>query len=91
MFADYNNFFYLIKILTQFLIYLMKNLKKIGFWFKANKLSRNSKKTKCILFHIKSSKDDQPLKLLALKRADNTVERKRAIKLLGVMSDENIS
>ena len=68
----------------------MKNLKKIGFWFKANKLSRNSKKTKCILFHIKSSKDDQPLKLLALKISDNTVERKRAIKLLGVMSDENI-
>ena len=34
------------KTLTNFLQKSMKELKKIGDWFKANKLSLNNKKTK---------------------------------------------
>ena len=47
--------------------------------------------SKCTLFHKKSSKDDLPLKLPALKIADNKTERKTAMKCLGVILDENIS
>ena len=60
-------------------------------WFKANKLSLNNTKTKCTLFHKKSSKDDLPLKLPALKTADNNTERKTEIQFVGVMLDANIS
>ena len=71
-----------------------EELKNVGDWFKLNKLSLNNRKTKYTLFHKKSSKDDQslqPLKLPALKIADNNTERKTAIKFLEVMLDENIS
>ena len=57
-----------------------EELKNVGDWFKLNKLSLNNRKTKYTLFHKKSSKDDQPLKLPALKIADNNNERKTAIK-----------
>ena len=46
---------------------------------------------KSTLFHKTSSKDNLPLNLPALKIADNNIERKTAIKFLGVMLDENIS
>ena len=51
----------------------------------------NKMKTKYTLFHKKSSKDDLPLKLPALKIADKEIEKKTAMKFLGVMLDENIS
>ena len=66
-------------------------LKKIGIWIKANGLFLNNTKTKYALFHEKFSKDDLPLKLPALKIADNKIERKTVIKFLGAMLDENIS
>ena len=90
-------FFCLIKILTHFLKYLMKNFlknsfyEKIGDWLKANKLSLNNRKTKCTLFHGKSSIGDLPLKLPVLKIEDNKIETKTAIKCLGVMLEESIS
>ena len=46
---------------------------------------------KSTLFHKTSSKDNLPLNLPALKIADNNIERKTAIKFLGVMLDKNIS
>ena len=60
-------------------------------WFKANKSSLNNRKTKYTLFRKKPSKDDLLLRLSALKIADKKIERKTAIKLLGVMLYENIS
>ena len=68
-----------------------EELKKIGDWFKANKLSLNNRKTKYTLFHKKSSKKNLPLKLQALKIADDNIERKTAKKFLGILLDENIS
>ena len=53
-------------------------------------LSLNNIKTKYPLFNKKSSKDDLPLKLPALKIPDNKIERKTAMKCLGVILDENI-
>ena len=54
-----------------------EELKNVGDWFKLNKLSLNNRKTKYTLFHKKSSKDDLPLKLPALKVADNKIEIKK--------------
>ena len=54
-----------------------EELKNVGDWFKLNKLSLNNRKTKYTLFHKKSSKDDLPLKLPALKVADNKTEIKK--------------
>ena len=67
-----------------------EELKKPEDWFKTNKLSLNNKKTKYTFFHKKSNKDDLPLKLPVLKIGNNQVQRKKAIKFLGVMLDENL-
>ena len=74
-------FFCLITINTLFKIFNNK-LIKIGDWSKANKVSLNNRKNKDTLFDKKSSKDDLPLKLPALKIAGNNIERKIAIKSL---------
>ena len=42
------------------------------------------------LFHKKSNKDDLPLKLPVQEIGNNQVQRKKAIKFLGVMLDENM-
>ena len=69
MFANDTNLFLSYQnINTHFKIF-NEELKKIRDWFKANKLSLNKKKTNYTLFHKKSSKDDLPLKLQALKIA----------------------
>ena len=68
-----------------------EELQKIETWFKANKLSLNSEKTKYTLFHKSSAKDNIPLKLPILKISGKKIEREAAIKFLGVMLDENIS
>ena len=91
MFADDTNLFLSHQNINTLFKIFNEELKKIGDWFKANKLSLNNRKTKYTLFHKKSSKDNLPLKLPALKIADNNIERKTAIKFLGVMLDENIS
>ena len=90
MFADGTNLFLSHQSINTLFKIFNEELKKIGDWFKANKLSLNKGKTKCTLFHKKSSKDDLILKLPALKIADNNIERKTAIKFLGIMLDENI-
>ena len=83
-------FFIPIKVFINSLQKLKKSYKKPEDWFKANKLSLNNKKTKYTLFHKKSNKDDLPLKLPVLKIGNNQVQRKKAIKFLGVMLDENL-
>ena len=70
LFADDTNLFFLIKILTHFLKYLMKNQNNWGL-AQGKQIIPKYQKTKYTLFHKKSSKDDLPLKLPALKTADN--------------------
>ena len=91
MFADDTNLFLSHQNINTLFKIFNKELKKIGDWFKANKLFLNNRKTKYTLFHKKSFKDNLPLKLPALKIADKNIERKTAIKFLGAMLDENKS
>ena len=82
MFTDDTNLFLSYQNINNLFKIYNEELKKIRDWFKANKLSLNKNKTKYTLFHKKSSKDDLPLKLQALKIADNNIERKTAIKFI---------
>ena len=91
MFADDTNLFLFHQNFDALFKTFNEKLIKIWDWFKANKLSLNNRKTKYTLFHKKSSKDDLPLKLPALKTVDNNTERKIEIEFVGVMLDENIS
>ena len=84
------NLFYSHKSIHQLFTKVNEELKKPEDWFKTNKLSLNNKKTKYTFFHKKSNKDDLPLKLPVLKIGNNQVQRKKAIKFLGVMLDENL-
>ena len=90
-FADDTNLFYSHKNIHQLFAKVNEELEKIGDWFKANKLFLHNKKTKYTFFHKNSIKDDLPLKLPDLKIANNEIERKKAIKFLGVMLDENVN
>ena len=90
-FADDTNLFYSQKNIHQLFTKINEELEKIGDWFKANKLSLNNKKTKYTLFHKNSIKDDLPVKLPDLEIANNEIERKKAIKFLGVILDENVN
>ena len=87
MFADDTNFFYSHKNIKGLFYTVNSELEKIS-QFKANKLLISIKKTKFILFHKSSFKDEIPLKLTALMIGDNSIKRKSSIKFLGVMLDE---
>ena len=76
MFADDTNLFLFHQNINTIFKIFNEELKRD--WFKANKLSLNNGKTKYNLCH--TFKDDLPLKLPALKIADNKTERKTAIK-----------
>ena len=91
MFANDTNLFYSHENIHQLSAKVNEELEKIGDWFKVNKLSLNNKKTKYTLFHKNSIKDDLPLKLPDLKIANNQIERKKAIKFLGIMLDERVN
>ena len=91
MFADDTNLFLSHQNINILFNKFNEELQKIETWFKANKLSLNSEKTKYTLFHKSSAKDDIPLKLPILKISGKKIERETAIKFLGVMLDENIS
>ena len=60
MFADDTNLFLSHQNINILFDKFNEELQKIETWFKANKLSLNSKKTKYALFHKSSAKDDIP-------------------------------
>ena len=91
IFADDTNLFLSHQNINTLFKIFNEKLIKTGDWFKANKLSLNNRKAKYTLFHEKSSKDDLPLKLPALKIAENNIKSKTTIKFWGAMLDENIS
>ena len=91
MFADDTNLFLSHQNINILFNKFNEELQKIEIWFKANKLSLNSKKTKYALFHKSSAKDDLPLKLPILKISGKKIERETAINFLVVMLDENIT
>ena len=80
-----------IKIFTNSLQKSMKNWKRLEIGSRQTSYLLIIKKTKYTLFHKNSIKDYLPLKLPDLKIANNQIERKKAIKFLGVMLDENVN
>ena len=91
IFSDESNLFWSHQNINTLFKIFNEKLIKIGDSFKANKLSLNNRKTKYTIFYKKSSKNDLPLKLPALKIADNNIEGKAVIKFLGVMLGKNIA
>ena len=87
MFADENNFFVQREIKTIFDTVSIE-LQKNSQWFLSNNLSLNVKRTKCILFHKPSKKDDILLVLLKLNICYNEIKRSESIKFLGDFLDE---
>ena len=90
MFADENNFFVQREIKTIFDTVSIE-LQKNSQWFLSNNLSLNVKRTKYILFHKPSKKDDILLVLLKLNICYNEIKRSESIKFLGDFLDENLT
>ena len=91
MIADNTNLFYEHKDLKTFFSVVNQELQKINEWFEANKLSLDVGKTKYILFHKPSRKNDLPLLLPSLPIKMHKMERVKSIKFLGVLLDEDLS
>ena len=91
MFADDTNLLFSHRNISSLFLTVYKELSKIGEWFRANRMSLNikKKKTNIHFFTRIQIKIIYPQKLLALKIADRAIERTNAIKLLGVLLDEN--
>ena len=87
IFADENNFFVQREIKTIFDTVRIE-LQKNSQWFLSNNLSLNVKRTKYILFHKPSKKDDILLVLLKLNICYNEIKRSESIKFLGDFLDE---
>ena len=88
MFADDTNLFYSHNNIKTLFQTVNKELTLINEWFKANKLSLNTSKTKYTFFHKLRRNDYIPLKLPALKINNTEIKREYCIKFLGVLLDE---
>ena len=91
MFADDTNLFLSHKDFKQLFSSMNVELEKISNWFKANKLSLNTDKTKFTLFHKPSQADNLPIKLPDLVIDSSKLEQSSHIKFLGVEIDNNLS
>ena len=91
IFADDTNLFFSHQDIKTLFDIVNNELSKNRQWFIASILSLNVRKTKYTFFHKNSVKDDIPLKLPDLQKANKTIERRFSIKFLGVMLNENIT
>ena len=91
MFADDTNLFYSEKDINTLYTLVNNELVNINEWFKANKLSLNTIKTKYVLFHKPRKKDNIPLNLPVLKINETVIKRSSSLKFLGVIVDENLT
>ena len=85
LFADNTNLFYSHSDIKQLFASTNQELELINSWFKANKLSLNSLKTKYILFCKRSKLDNIPLKLPTLTINNTPIKREHNISFLGIM------
>ena len=67
-----------------------QELNQIFDWFLANKISLNVEKTKYMLLHKLTHKENIVLKLLLLQLNGNIIERENSLKFLGVIFDEHL-
>ena len=91
MFADDTNLFLSHKNVKEMFKLMNEELEKFNIWFKANKLSLNTDKTKFTLFHKSSQSENLPLKLPDLTMNNIIIERKESLKFLGVLIDDTLS
>ncbi|XP_065662820.1 uncharacterized protein LOC136085441 [Hydra vulgaris] len=91
MFADDTNLFLTNSDIKNLYADMNIELIKANNWFRANKLSLNSEKTKYILFHKKTQEENLPLKLPDLILNDNLIKKQASIRFLGVLVDEKLS
>ena len=87
MFADDTNLFFSNKNITTLFKTVNEELTHVNEWFKVNKLSLNSSKTKYTFFHKPKISDDIPLKLPMLYNGSE-IKREYQLKFLGVILDE---
>ena len=88
LFADDTNLFFSHKDIKHLFNIVNIELAKIQEWFKANKLSLNTGKTKYTLFHKLSKTDNIPLKLPELALNDIHIKREYTMIFLGVLLDD---
>ena len=88
LFADDTNLFFSHKDIKVMFETVNSELSKIHEWFKANKLSLNTGKTKYMFFHKLNVTDNIPLKLPNLVLNNNKIKREYSMKFLGVLLDE---
>ena len=91
LFADDTNIFLSHKNINTLYKTLNKELKKVEEWFRTNKLSLNTNKTKYTIFFKPSKRDDLPLKLPKLEINNAIIKNERSIKFLGILLDENLN
>ena len=96
MFADDTNLFSSRKNIKALFQIVNSELKLVNEWFLANKLSLNAKKqqktkAKYVLFHKVSMCDSFPSQLPTMTFNNIEIKRKKSIKFLGVIIDENLT
>ena len=91
MFSNDTSLFYEHKDLKTSFSVVNKELPKNTGLFEANKLSLNVWKTKYLLFHKPSRKDDLLLLLPRLLIKKHNVERVKSIKFCGLLLGQNVS
>ena len=91
MFADDTNLVYSHSDIKTLFKKTNEDLVTIDKWFRANKISLNTNKTKYIFFHNRNQRDNIPLKLPNLQISSNVIERVSHLKFLGLIIDENLS
>ena len=91
MFADDTNLFLSNNDIYKLFSSINDELKNISKWFKCNKLTLNSNKTKWILFHTIAKKPYLPQNLPEIFINNTVIKRHYVTKFLGVFLDENIT
>ena len=91
MFADDTNLFFSNKNIPTLFKTVNEELTHVNEWFKVNKLSLNSSKTKYTFFNKPKISDDIPLKLPMLYINGSEIKREYQLKFLGVILDENMT
>ncbi|XP_065639571.1 uncharacterized protein LOC136072316 [Hydra vulgaris] len=91
MFADDTSLFYSSASIENLFESVNDDLENLNTWFKVNKLSLNTEKTKYILFHSNHQKNNIPRMLPLLKIDNINIERTKTVKFLGIIIDETIS
>ena len=89
LFADDTNSFCSIKEIKPLFLKVNLELGEISEWFQADKLSLNEGKTTVTLFHMPQDKDNQPLRLPALKINDYEIKRSSSTNFLSWINHIN--